>query len=130
VAAGLAQVTERFRYLVAFRPGLQAPLLAAQMAATFQRLTGDRLLLNVVVGGDDAEQRRFGDGLPKRARYARAAEFLHIVRELWSGDLVDFEGEHLRVGRAVLPAPPRWPDVYLGGSSAEAIAVAARHADV
>jgi alkanesulfonate monooxygenase len=130
ITAGLTQVTERLRFLVAFRPGLQSPLLAAQMAATYQRISGDRLLLNVVVGGDDAEQRRFGDHLDKRARYARAAEFLHIVRELWSGDPVDFDGEHYRVEAAQLYAQPRWPDIYFGGSSKEALEVAGRHADV
>jgi alkanesulfonate monooxygenase len=130
ITAGLTQVTERLRFLVAFRPGLQSPLLAAQMAATYQRISGDRLLLNVVVGGDDAEQRRFGDHLDKRARYARAGEFLHIVRELWSGEPVDFDGEHYRVEAAELYTRPRWPDIYFGGSSQEALEVAGRHADV
>src|SRR3954466_6541007 len=94
MTAALTQVTERFEFLVAFRPGLQSPTLAAQMAATYQRISGGRLLLNVVTGGDDAEQRRFGDHLDKRARYARAAEFLHIVRELWTGETVDYEGKY------------------------------------
>src|ERR687893_1305296 len=61
--AMLAEVTERLKFLVAFRPGLLSPTLAAQMAATYQRLSGGRLLLNVVTGGDSAEQRRFGDHL-------------------------------------------------------------------
>ena len=51
--AALAQVTERLKFLVAFRPGFIAPTLAAQMAATFQRFSGDRLLLNVVTGGEE-----------------------------------------------------------------------------
>ena len=65
IATALSQRTSRFRYLVAFRPGLESPTLAAQAAATFQRVSGGRLLLNVVTGGDDIEQRRFGDGLGK-----------------------------------------------------------------
>ena len=100
------------------------------MAATLQRVSGGRLLLNVVTGGDDAEQRRFGDYLDKEARYARAAEFLQIVRELWSGHPVDFAGEHLSVrGRPIVPAAT-WPEIYFGGSSAAAVEVAAAHADV
>jgi alkanesulfonate monooxygenase len=130
LTAGLTQVTERFEFLVAFRPGLQSPTLSAQQAATYQRISGGRLLLNVVTGGDDAEQRRFGDHLDKRARYARAAEFLHIVRALWTGETVDYEGKYYNVQGASLVAPPKWPDIYLGGSSPEAIAVAAQHADV
>jgi alkanesulfonate monooxygenase len=130
MTAALTQVTERFRFLVAFRPGLQAPLLAAQQAATFQRVSGGRLLLNVVTGGDDAEQRRFGDALGKAERYERAGEFLHVVRELWTGEPVTFHGKHLFVEDARLPAVPEWPDVYLGGSSPGALEVAARYADV
>jgi alkanesulfonate monooxygenase len=130
MTAGLTQVTERFKYLVAFRPGLMSPTLAAQMAATYQRISGGRLLLNVVTGGDDVEQRRFGDHLDKTARYARAGEFLHLVRELWRGEPVDFSGEHYQVrGGQIVPAPV-WPDIYLGGSSAAAIDVAASYADV
>ena len=130
VAAALSQRTERFRFLVAFRPGLTAPTLAAQMAATLQRVSRGRLLLNVVVGGDDIEQRRFGDTLGKDARYARAAEFLQIVRSLWSGESVDYRGDYLSVEGAQIDPYPLWPQVYLGGSSSAAIEVAAAHADV
>jgi alkanesulfonate monooxygenase len=106
MTAALTQVTERFRFLVAFRPGLTSPTLAAQMAATYQRVSDGRLLLNLATGGDDAEQRRFGDFLSKAERYQRAGEFLHIVRELWRGDPVDFEGRHLRVeGAQIIPQP-------------------------
>jgi alkanesulfonate monooxygenase len=130
ITAGLTQVTERFKFLVAFRPGLQSPTLAAQMAATFQRISGGRLLLNVVTGGDDIEQRRFGDHLGKDARYARAAEFLHVVRALWTGEPVDFTGEHIDVRGAQIVPAAIWPDIYLGGSSGPAIEVAAQYADV
>ncbi len=130
MTAGLTQVTERFKFLVAFRPGLQAPLLSAQMAATYQRISGGRLLLNLVVGGDDAEQRRFSDSLGKHARYQRAGEFLHVLRELWTGETVTFHGDHLFVEDARLPATPAWPDIYLGGSSDDAVELAAGQADV
>ena len=130
VTAGLTQVTERFKFLVAFRPGLQSVTLAAQMAATYQRISNGRLLLNVVVGGDDVEQRRFGDGLAKDDRYARAGEYLRVFRELWSGDVVDFAGEHVRVEGARIVPHAVWPRVYLGGSSAAAVEVAAAQADV
>jgi alkanesulfonate monooxygenase len=130
MTAGLTQVTERFKFLVAFRPGIQSPTLTAHMAATYQRISGGRLLLNVVVGGDDAEQRRFGDHLTKEARYARAAEHLTVLRRLWTGDPVDYAGAHVEVQGAQIVPHPVWPTVYLGGSSAAAIEVAAAHADV
>ena len=81
--AMLSQVSERLKFLVAFRPGLTSPFLAAQMAGTFQNLTGGRLLLNVVTGGESHEQRMFGDFLDKEARYERCEEFLHVVRAPW-----------------------------------------------
>ena len=74
--AMLSQVSERLKFLVAFRPGLVSPFLAAQMAGTFQNLSGGRLLLNVVTGGESHEQRMYGDFLDKEARYARCDEFL------------------------------------------------------
>ena len=90
---------------MALRPGLLSPTLAAHMAATFQRISRGRLLLNIVTGGDDAEQRRFGDHLGKAERYRRAGEFLHILRELWTGEPVDFTGEFLDVrGARIVPA--------------------------
>jgi alkanesulfonate monooxygenase len=130
MTAGLTQVTERFKFLVAFRPGIQSVTLVAQMAATYQRISRGRLLLNVVVGGDDVEQLRFGDDLGKEARYERAAEYLHVFRELWSGEPVDFAGEHVAVRGAQIIPHPVAPKIYLGGSSAAAIEVAAAHADV
>jgi alkanesulfonate monooxygenase len=130
MTAGLTQVTERFKYLVAFRPGLMSPTLATHMAATYQRISGGRLLLNVVTGGDDVEQQRFGDHLNKHQRYQRCGEFLHIVRQLWTGEKVSFQGEYYDIRGAQLIPDPVWPELYLGGSSPDAIDVAARYADV
>jgi alkanesulfonate monooxygenase len=128
--AALSQVVDRLRFLVAFRPGSVSPTLAAQQAATYQRHTGGRLLLNIVTGGDDAEQRRFGDELSKDERYARTDEFLTILRGAWSGEPFSFHGRHLWVeGAETLPFEQR-PEIYFGGSSTAAIGVAARHADV
>jgi alkanesulfonate monooxygenase len=130
MTAALSQVTERFKFLVAFRPGLMSPTLAAHMAATYQRVSGGRLLLNVVTGGDDAEQQRFGDHLGKEARYRRAGEFLHVVRALWAGRTVDFTGEFFDIRGAQIVPDQVWPEIYLGGSSRGAIEVAAAYADV
>lgn len=129
--AMLSGLSERLKFLVAFRPGLTSPYLAAQMAGTFQNLSGGRLLLNVVTGGESHEQRMYGDFLDKDARYERTGEFLEIVRALWAGKPVDFEGRHFRVADAVLTQiPDPLPRVYFGGSSPAALDVAARHVDV
>jgi alkanesulfonate monooxygenase len=129
--AALISQTKRLKFLVAFRPGFVVPTLAAQMAATYQRLSGGRLLLNVVTGGEESEQRRFGDYLSHDERYARTGEFLDIVRGAWSGQPYDFEGVHYKVeGATVMSPPDPVPTVYFGGSSAAAGPVAARYVDV
>ncbi|MFF9785033.1 LLM class flavin-dependent oxidoreductase [Streptomyces nigrescens] len=128
--AALARETERLKFLVAFRPGFISPTLAAQMATSFQRQTGGRLLLNIVTGGEADEQARFGDPLPKAARYERCGEFLTVLRGAWSGAPFSFEGKHYDVREAtVLASPDPVPELYFGGSSTEAGPVAARHAD-
>jgi alkanesulfonate monooxygenase len=127
----LAGVTERLKFLVAFRPGQVSPTLSAQMASTFQRLSGGRLALNVVTGGESAEQRAYGDFLDKEQRYERTAEFLDIVTRLWRGETVTAAGRHLRVeGARLARLPEPVPDIYFGGSSHAAGPVAARYADV
>mgnify|MGYP001367672932 FL=1 len=52
VASSLIPLTRRMKFLVAVRPGLISPTLAARMAATFDRVSGGRLLINVVTGGN------------------------------------------------------------------------------
>lgn len=122
--------TRRLKFLVAFRPGLLSPTLAAQMASTYQRLSGGRLLLNVVTGGESAEQRQHGDFLDKDARYRRTDEFLRVVDALWRGQTVDFAGEHITVAGAKLQkSPDPLPPVYFGGSSPAALDVAASRVD-
>ena len=118
--AMLVQTSETLKFLVALRPGLTSPTLAAQMAATFQRHSAGRLLLNVVTGGEQREQEAYGDFLDKTQRYARTGEFLHIVRELWSRtEPFSFTGEHLQVKDAILSTrPDPIPPVFFGGSSA------------
>ncbi|EFV12368.1 LLM class flavin-dependent oxidoreductase [Segniliparus rugosus] len=127
----LVESTETLKFLVAFRPGLISPTLAAQMAATYQWHSGGRLLLNVVTGGEAHEQQAYGDFLPKAERYERCAEFLDVVRRLWtSHEPVSLDGTHVRVHEALLARrPDPVPPVFFGGSSPEAGRVAAAHAD-
>ena len=129
--AALLRETSTLRFLVAFRPGFLSPTLAAQQAATFQRLSEGRLLLNIVTGGSADEQHRFGDWSEKDERYERTAEFLTIVRGAWSGTPFDFEGRHYRVkGATITGKLEPTPGVFFGGSSEAGKQVAAEHADV
>jgi alkanesulfonate monooxygenase len=128
--AALIGQTSTLKFLVAFRPGLITPTLAAQMATTYQRLSGGRLLLNIVTGGDSVEQQRFGDWLDHDQRYARTAEFLQVMRGAWGGTPFDFTGEHYTVAGATVRLPPDpVPPLFFGGSSPPALRVAAAHVD-
>lgn len=132
VAAALAPITKKLRYLVAVRPGLQPPSLAARMAATLDRLSEGRLLINVVTGGDPVENKGDGIFLSHAERYQVTREFLEVYSRLLKGEKVDFNGEHIRVEGAEVLFPPvqeEGPPLYFGGSSDEAIDVAADQID-
>jgi alkanesulfonate monooxygenase len=132
VASSLLATTKRLKFLVALRPGLTAPTAAARMAATFNRLSGGRCLINVVVGGDPVELAGDGIFLEHDERYALADEFLTVWQRLFRGELVSFQGRHLKIEGAQLgrPRPSTIPPLYFGGSSVAGRLVAARHADV
>lgn len=128
--ASLIPLTSRLRFLVAFRPALLTPTLAAQMASTYQRLSGGRLLVNIVTGAEPAELARFGIHEDKDTRYRRTGEFIEVMRGAWSGTPFDHEGPFFRVEQATTRAvPDPVPPIYFGGASAAAEEVAARHVD-
>ncbi|ARS55962.1 FMNH2-dependent alkanesulfonate monooxygenase [Ralstonia pseudosolanacearum] len=136
VAASLIPATRRLRFLVAVRPGLMAPTLAARMAATFDRLSQGRLLVNLVTGGDPGELAGDGLFLDHAQRYEASAEFIRIWRETLAasheGAALDYTGRHLSVKGARVLFPPvqrPHPPVYFGGSSEAAHALAAEQVD-
>ena len=89
LGAGLT-ATEQLRFLVAVRPGLQPPSLAARMTATLDRLSGGRLLINVVTGGDPVENKGDGIFLSHAERYAVTREFLPAYKALLAGETVNY----------------------------------------
>jgi len=136
IASSLIGATKKLKFLVAVRPGLHQPSLAARMAATFDRLSGGRLLVNLVTGGDQAELEGDGVYLDHASRYEQSAEFIRIWREIIArshdGEAFDYEGRHLSVKGAKLLYPPAqkpYPPVWFGGSSAPAHELAAEQVD-
>ncbi len=133
VAATMVPLTQRLRVLVALRPGVMSPTVAARMTATLDRLSSGRVFLNVVTGGDPAESEGDGVFLGHDERYAVAGEFLSIYKRILTGETVDFEGKHLSVKGARVHFPPvqrPHPPIYMGGSSEAAHELAAHHVDV
>ncbi|YCA43224.1 FMNH2-dependent alkanesulfonate monooxygenase [Bacillus sp. JZ8] len=132
-AAALAAETQRLKFLVAVRPGLMLPSVAARMTSTLDRISNGRLLINVVAGGDPVELAGDGVFLSHDERYEATDEFLKVWRSLLKGDKVHFEGKHISSQGGELIFPPvqqPTPPVYFGGSSEAGQNVAAEHSDV
>ncbi|GBR54825.1 alkanesulfonate monooxygenase [Neokomagataea thailandica NBRC 106555] len=132
VASALIPTTERLKFLVAVRPGLQSPTLAARMTSTLDRLSSGRLLVNVVTGGDPKENGGDGLFLDHSARYEVTNEFLDIYSRLLRGETVNHKGPHYRIEDGRLLFPPHQdggPPLYFGGSSDAGIDVAAQRVD-
>ena len=135
-AASLIDATKHLKFLVALRPGVSTPALAARMTATMDRLSGGRVLLNLVTGGDEQELK--GDGVYEdhKTRYQTAAEYTTIWREILTrshtGESYSFKGERLQVEDAKLLYPPvqkPYPPLWFGGSSDDAVELAADQVD-
>ncbi|MFC7288315.1 FMNH2-dependent alkanesulfonate monooxygenase [Herminiimonas glaciei] len=136
-ASSLIGETKQLKFLVAVRPGLSTPGLAVRMAATFDRLSKGRLLINVVTGGDQAELEADGLHASHSERYEITDEFLKVWRASLSGEGgdagYDFAGKHIQVKGAKTLYPPvqkPYPPLYFGGSSPAAHELAAEQVDV
>jgi len=133
VAASLIPVTQRLKFLVALRPGIISPTLAARQAATLDRLSNGRALFNLVTGGDPEELAAEGLHLNHEERYEASAEFTQVWRRVLEGETVDFNGKHIQVKGAKLLFPPVQqprPPLYFGGSSDAAQDLAAEQVEM
>ncbi|KOP22799.1 alkanesulfonate monooxygenase [Hapalosiphon sp. MRB220] len=133
LASTLVTHTKQMKFLVAIRPGLMSPGVAARMAATFDRISGGRLLINVVTGGDPVELAGDGLHLSHDERYKLTDEFLTVWRQIAASENTDFQGDYLNIQGGKLLFPPvqkPHPPLWFGGSSPIAQEIAAKHVDV
>jgi alkanesulfonate monooxygenase len=131
-AAALGAATEKIKFLIAVRSGICSPTYFTQQINTLSVTTGGRVSINIVAGRAPDELRYYGDFLPHDERYERTDEFWTICRGLWRGDgPLDFTGRHYHVEGARLSTPfvGGAPEIYLGGSSEQAVTLAISHAD-
>ncbi|RPD44988.1 LLM class flavin-dependent oxidoreductase [Hymenobacter sediminis] len=120
-AAALAAVTKKIELMVAVRPTFHSPALLAKQAANIDHISGGRISLNVVSSWWQDEAKKYGVHFEQHDdRYARTAEWLYVVDNLWKQDHFTFEGKFYKVTDSILqPKPisrPR-PFIYAGGES-------------
>ena len=103
--------------------------LVAKQAAEIDVLSGGRLRLGVGIGWNAAEYEALG--IPWQERAARLEEQIHVLRELWTKPVVNFEGRfHKIVDAGINPLPLRRPiPIWLGGMADAMIDRAGRMAD-
>ena len=132
VAAHAAAITSKLGFLVAHRPGFTQPTLAARQLATLDQLSHGRVAVHIITGGADEEMARDGDvGTTKAERYARTDEYLTVLRqEFTASQPFDHKGRFYEVRQGFSAIKPDNLPIFFGGTSAEAIDVAGRHADV
>jgi len=133
VASSLIAATRRLKFLVALRPSTISPTVSARQAATLDRLSEGRLLVNIVAGGDASDLEGDGTFLSHDERYEHAREFIAIWTRLMQGEEVTHEGKHLKVKGAKLLFPPvqkPYPPLYFGGSSDAAHDLAAEKVEL
>lgn len=136
LAASLGSLAAKIRFMCAVRSGISSPTLFVQQVNTVAAVTGGRICLNVVAGHTPEEQRYYGDFLSHDERYDRTDEFLTICRALWRAEgEVNFVGRYYRIEKARLNTPflsadgRSAPEMFLGGNSEQAEALAVKHAD-
>jgi FMNH2-dependent dimethyl sulfone monooxygenase len=132
-AAALAAVTKRLELMVAVRPTFHLPALLAKQAANIDHISNGRVSLNVVSSWWAEEAKQYGVHFDQHDdRYARSAEWLEVVKGVWSQEQFSYEGKYYRVSDTLLQPKPvsrPYPTIYAGGESNAAKELISRECD-
>jgi alkanesulfonate monooxygenase SsuD/methylene tetrahydromethanopterin reductase-like flavin-dependent oxidoreductase (luciferase family) len=107
------------------------PAVLARQAVTIDHASGGRFELGIGWGSVPTELGTFGVGsMEPKARVDRLGETLQVVRALWTGEPVDFEGTHHQVhGGQQRPTPLGRIPIVVGGAGPKTLALVREHAD-
>ena len=134
--SALAAETERIRLIpMALANLYRHPATLAKMAATLDVISGGRLALGIGAGGGEGDHNAYGLPYPStQERVKMLNEAVDVIRLLWSGERVSFNGEYYRLDDALCdPAPLQRPSplILIGGSGERyLLRAAAAHADI
>src|SRR5712692_667121 len=114
-------------------PALRNPVVLAHQVATLDQASQGRFILGVGIAADVPNIRAefAAAGVPFDKRVGRMMEGLRLMRALWSGEPVDWDGRW-KVERGVLaPTPhrPGGPPLWIGGSLPASLERAGRYFD-
>lgn len=130
VLAAIAARTQTIKLgsAIALAP-LYHPVRFAEECSVLDILSNGRLEMAVAVGYRRSEAEALGIDFSARGR--RTDEFLEIVRRLWAGETLSYEGQHFALKKAsIAPTPPRGHiPLYLGGFTDKALERAAKFGD-
>ena len=126
--AGCAPITDRINLLAAVRCGEMQPIMLARTIATLDHMLKGRLTVNII-SSDFPGQKE-----PSPYRYQRSREVVEILKQAWTRDEINFEGEVYNfAGLTTDPVKPYQtggPLLYFGGYSPDALDLCAEHCDV
>lgn len=127
----LLLATQRLKVIAAVHPGLWHPAVLAKLVATADHLSNGRAAVNVVSGWFKGEFTALGEPwLEHDERYRRSEEFIRVLRESWTQDNAEFSGDFYRLhGYDLKPKPLGNPEIFQGGNSTAARAMAGRVSD-
>lgn len=131
VSSAAVAGTRRLRVITAVQPGFKAPGVVAKMGATLAAFRPGAFGLSLLAGWWQLEVENYADvWLPHAERYARAAEYLDVIRRFWTEPVFDHRGQYFTIQGGLLePKPDPVPPVIIAGESERAIDLAARAGD-
>lgn len=128
----LAGRTERLRVgSLVLCDSFRHPAVLAREAVSIDQASGGRYELGIGWGSVPAELDTFGIGsLEPKVRLSRLRESLEIIKALWSGEALDYEGEHFSLrGAQQVPGPVGHIPIVIGGAGKGTMRLVAEHAD-
>ncbi|WP_340538436.1 dimethylsulfone monooxygenase SfnG [Nocardioides sp. GXZ039] len=136
ISLAIALATERLKVIAAVHPGLWQPGVLAKLVASSDQYTKGRFCVNVVSGWFKDEFTKLGEQwLEHGERYRRSEEFMRYLREIWTSDHAELNGDFYRLHDFDLKPKPYdvpgrpHPEIFMGGNSTDARGVGGRVAD-